>query len=60
MPENGAIKFFESIDMDKIYKKDGKIEGFYDFPVAITGKFQSISLICLINSNGFLIFNSKN
>lgn len=38
VPENGAIKFFDSIDMDKVYKKDGQIEGFYDVPVTITGK----------------------
>lgn len=38
MPESGAVKFFQSIDLDKIYKKDGQIEGFYDVPVAITGK----------------------
>lgn len=38
MPESGAVKFFQSIDLDKVYKKDGKIEGFYDVPVAITGK----------------------
>lgn len=39
VPENGAIKFFDSIDMDKVYKKDGKIEGFFDVPVTITGKW---------------------
>lgn len=46
VPENGAIKFFDSIDMDKVYKKDGKIEGFYDVPVTITGKQSPLPDTC--------------
>lgn len=45
MPESDAVKFFQSIDLDKVYKKDGKIEGFYDVPVAITGKHNYSLLI---------------
>lgn len=37
VPESDAVKFFESIDMDKIDKKNGLIEGFFNRPVIITG-----------------------
>lgn len=40
VPESDAVKFFETIDMDKIYKKNGLIEGFFNRPVIITGKFE--------------------
>lgn len=53
VPENGAIKFFQSIDLDKVYKKDGKIEGFYDVPVAITGSYQLLHENCQFRSHGF-------
>lgn len=41
VPESDAVKFFKSIDMDKIYKKNGLIEGFFNRPITITGKFES-------------------
>lgn len=38
VPEGNIVKFFGSVDMDKILlKKDGVIEGFYDVPLSITG-----------------------
>lgn len=68
VPENGAIKFFDSIDMDKVYKKDGNIEGFYDVPVTITGKWISgyykrfemtLLAFIVINVSHNLILNSR-
>lgn len=37
VPEADSIKFFGSADLDRIYKKDGIIEGFSDIPLTITG-----------------------
>lgn len=37
VPEAETIKFFGVTDFDRIYKKDGVIEGFADVPMNITG-----------------------
>lgn len=56
MPESGAIKFFESIDMDKLYKKDGKIEGFYDVPISITGKLKILMQTLIQEADSLTLF----
>lgn len=38
VPEADTIKFFGVTDLDRILKRDGRIEGFGDVPVSITGK----------------------
>lgn len=38
VPEADTIKFFGVTDLDRILKRDGRIEGFADVPVSITGK----------------------
>jgi hypothetical protein len=35
--EMDMIKLYETIDLDRVYKKDGHFQGFRDAPVAITG-----------------------
>lgn len=37
VPEAETIKFFGVTDFDRLYKKDGVIEGFADVPMNITG-----------------------
>lgn len=37
VPEAETIKFFGDTDFDRLYKKDGIIEGFADVPMNITG-----------------------
>lgn len=37
VPENNFILFFGNTDLDRIYKKDGKLEGFDEAPVEILG-----------------------
>lgn len=37
VPEAETIKFFGITDFDRLYKKDGVIEGFADVPMKITG-----------------------
>lgn len=39
VPEADSIKFYGITDLDRVYKKDGLIEGFSDVPVTITGSF---------------------
>ncbi|XP_058450645.1 beta-sarcoglycan [Malaya genurostris] len=46
-----AVKFFGNIDFDRVYKRDGKLEGFYDEPMEITGENEPVS-INLVNRNG--------
>lgn len=43
VPEADVVKFFGSIDLDRIYKKDGIIEGFYDTPLTITGSYSAFA-----------------
>lgn len=51
MPEADSIKFFGSTDLDRIYKKDGIIEGFSDVPLTITGDKGDVE-INLLKPNG--------
>lgn len=37
VPEANAVEFFGITDLDRIYKKDGVLEGFADVPMTITG-----------------------
>lgn len=37
IPEENTIKFFGTADLDRIYKRDGIIEGFADIPISISG-----------------------
>lgn len=39
VPEADTIKFFGVTDLDRIYKKDGILNGFDEVPVTITGEF---------------------
>ncbi|KAJ1525917.1 hypothetical protein ONE63_009105 [Megalurothrips usitatus] len=42
VPEASLIKFFGATDLDRIYKRDGKLEGFGDVPVELTGNNGSV------------------
>lgn len=48
-----VIKFFGITDLDRIYKRDGHIEGFVDQPVTITGDNSAVQ-IKLLQRNGHL------
>lgn len=37
VPEAHTIKFTGATELDRVYKRDGRIEGFADVPVSITG-----------------------
>lgn len=37
VPEAETIKFYGETDLDRVYKRDGMLEGFQDEPVSITG-----------------------
>lgn len=49
VPEAETIKFFGVTDFDRLYKKDGVIEGFADVPMNITGYV----VLCRINFKAF-------
>lgn len=51
VPEADSIKFYGSTDLDRIYKKDGLIEGFADVPLTITGDKGDVE-INLLKPNG--------
>lgn len=55
VPEMKTIKFYGSIDFNKIYKKDGLIESFRDSPAVIEGEFcnQALKLELLQSSHSF-------
>lgn len=42
IPEAAALKFLGETDLGNIYKRDGKLEGFFDVPVEIIGDNGSI------------------
>lgn len=42
VPEASLIKFFGETDLDRIYKKDGKLESFGDAPLELTGNNGSV------------------
>ncbi|XP_055548066.1 uncharacterized protein LOC129731785 [Wyeomyia smithii] len=57
-----TVKFFGNIDFDRIYKQDGKLEGFHEEPMEITGDDGPVS-VNLVNRNGHShnkIYLSKN
>lgn len=54
-----TVKFFGSIDFDRLYKKNGKLEGFYDEPVTITGKVFHIAKCKHLIKNS-IFFQVKN
>lgn len=37
VPEAESIKFFGVTDLDRVYKRDGMLEGFSDVPMVVTG-----------------------
>ncbi|GLH03740.1 hypothetical protein R5R35_013191 [Gryllus longicercus] len=51
LPEESLVMFYGNTDLDRIYKRDGKLEGFDDSPVEITGDNSSV-LISLIDKEG--------
>lgn len=53
VPEANIVKFFDSIDMDRVYKKDGKIEGFLDIPIEISSDKAPL-MMNMIKPNGHL------
>ncbi|XP_075223367.1 sarcoglycan beta [Lycorma delicatula] len=44
MPDKSIVKFHGNTDLGKIYKKNGKLEGFRNEPVQITGNNGQISI----------------
>lgn len=44
VPEADSIKFYGITDLDRIYKKDGVIDGFADVPMSITGTINFFAL----------------
>ncbi|XP_046981278.1 beta-sarcoglycan [Schistocerca americana] len=44
VPEQGLITFYGTTDLDRVYKPDGKLEGFDEWPVEIAGDNNSVSL----------------
>lgn len=42
VPESDTIKFYGETYLDRVYKRDGRIEGFADVPVSITGSINCI------------------
>lgn len=51
IPEEEIIKFFGTTDLDRIYKRDGNIEGFIDEPVEIIGDAGNV-LVNLLHRSG--------
>lgn len=51
VPEADTIKFYGETDLDRVYKRDGRIEGFADVPVTITGDMAAVQ-IGLLRANG--------
>lgn len=53
VPEANVLKFFGSTDLDRVYKKDGIIEGFYNHPLAVSGEKSPI-VVNLLKPNGHI------
>jgi beta-sarcoglycan len=51
VPEKSLVLFYGNTDLDRIYKRDGKLEGFYECPVEITGDNGSVS-VNLVDKEG--------
>ncbi|EEZ98904.1 beta-sarcoglycan [Tribolium castaneum] len=52
VPDEYAVKFFGVTDLGHMYKRDGKIEGFKDEPVAITSEESAVLLNIMSLRNG--------
>lgn len=52
VPEANSVKFFGDIDLDRITKRDGILEGFSDIPMSIEGDSGGSVLFNLIYRNG--------
>ncbi|PSN34851.1 Beta-sarcoglycan [Blattella germanica] len=44
VPEESLIMFYGNTDLDRVYKRDGKLEGFYECPVEMTGDNNSVAI----------------
>lgn len=44
VPDSSLLKFYKNTDLDQLYKRDGKLEGFSDIPMEITGNMAPIKL----------------
>nr|CAD7573412.1 unnamed protein product [Timema californicum] len=51
VPEESLVVFYGNTDLDTIYKRDGKLEGFDECPVELTGDSGSV-FINVIDSGG--------
>ena len=51
VPEKSLVMFYGNTDLDRIYKRDGKLEGFDECPVEITGDNGSVH-INLVDKEG--------
>jgi len=51
VPEKSLVMFYGITDLDRIYKRDGKLEGFDECPVEITGDNGSVHII-LVDKEG--------
>jgi len=51
VPEKSLVMFYGNTDLDRIYKRDGKLEGFDECPVEITGDNGSVHII-LVDKEG--------
>lgn len=49
-------KFYGNIDFDRIYKRDGKLEGFHEEPMEITGNYY-LTVCFKLNLN--ILFQGK-
>lgn len=49
VPEASLIKFFGNTDLDRIFKRDGKLESFNDAPLKLTGNNGSV-IVKLVNT----------
>lgn len=38
VPEMKAIKFYGVVDFEKVYKRDGNVDGFKDSPLKVEGE----------------------
>ncbi|XP_069679794.1 beta-sarcoglycan [Periplaneta americana] len=54
VPEKKLVMFYGNTDLDRIYKRDGKLEGFYECPVEMTGDNGSVA-INLVDNDGRVI-----
>lgn len=52
VPEANSVKFFGDVDLDRIQKRDGILEGFSDVPMSIEGDAGGSVLFNLIYRNG--------